>query len=143
MWRELIQSLFTDARFGEPAAADGIARLEHELRVALPLELRDLLEETNGVHANYSTPLVWSVAAIVDENRAFRSNKDFVELYLPFDDLLFFGADGGGNQFAYRILGGRIPETSWIYRWDHEDDSRQWFAADLRDYFRRYGDSIK
>lgn len=99
MWRELIRSLFADAKFREPAKTGDIARAGRELGVALPAELADL--------------------------------------YISFDDLLFFGADGGGDQFAYRILDGGIPETSGVYRWNHETDSRHGFAADLRDYFRR------
>ena len=139
MWRELIGSLFADAKFREPAKADHIARVERELGVALPTELAGLLAETDGVSANYSAPLVWSVDEIVEQNRFFRSNADFADLSISFDDLLFFGADGGGDQFAYPILDGRIPETSGVYRWNHETDARDGFASDLKDYFRRSG----
>jgi hypothetical protein len=34
-------------------------------------------------------------------------------------------------------LAGHIRDTSWIYKWDHELDSRQWFAHGLKDYFER------
>jgi hypothetical protein len=74
---------------------------------------------------------------LIAQNRLFRENADFAELYMPFDSLLFFGAEGNGDQFGYRILGGQIRPTSFIYEWDHESDDRVWFATDLADYFRR------
>ena len=44
---------------------------------------------------------------------------------------------GNSDHFGYRILGGQIRDTSFIYEWDHESDDRVWFATDLEDYFRR------
>jgi hypothetical protein len=137
VWRERILRAFADAKFTQPATSDQIAEAERQLEVRLPDELKGLLRESNGVSANYSSPFLWSVDEIVEQNRMFRANTDFAELYMPFDCLLFFGADGGGDQFAYRILAGTIPDTSWIYRWCHENDSRHWFASNLHDYFVR------
>jgi hypothetical protein len=56
---------------------------------------------------------------------------------MPFDHLLFFGAEGNSDLFAYRILNGVIPPTSWIYERDHESDNREWFAHGLKDYLER------
>ena len=137
MWRERIGALFGDARFSAPAKDDEIRRIERDLTLALPAELKALLQETNGVAANSGSPLVWPAGELVEQNRLFRTNPEFADLYLPFDSLLFFGADGNGDQFAYRILRDRVPETSGIYKWDHESDNRTWFASDLNDYFRR------
>lgn len=137
MWRELISGLFADAKFGAPATSSAVERAEAELQISLPDELRSLLLETNGVMAHYSSPFVWPVEKIVTENRLFRANTDFAELYMPFDPLLFFGDEGNGDHFGYRILRGEIRPTSFIYEWDHESDDRVWFATDLPDYFRR------
>ncbi len=137
MWRSLISGLFADAKFFAPATTSELERAETELQISFPDELRSLLLETNGVAAHYSSPLVWPVEEIVTQNRLFRENADFVQLYMPFNSLLFFGGEGNGDQFAYRILGGRIRATSFIYEWDHESDGRVWFATDLPDYFRR------
>ena len=137
MWRELISGLFADAKFSLPATASELERAEAELRIAFPDELRSLLLETNGVMAYYSSPLVWPVEEIVTQNRFFRANPDFAELYMPFDSLLLFGAEGNSDHFGYSILGGKIRLSSFIYEWDHESDSRVWFATDLPDYFRR------
>src|SRR5688500_6788972 len=116
-WRELIGNAFQDATFYIPASAREIGHAERELGVALPAELRQLLRETNGVSANYSAPLVWPVDEIVAQNRHFRSSRAFARLYAPFTDLLFFGAEGNGDQFAYRVLEGRVADTS-VYEWD-------------------------
>ncbi len=137
MWRDSISRLFADAIFQPPATATATQQLEDGLQLRLPRDLRSLLLESNGVAAHCSTPLVWSAEEMLEQNRSLRQNSEFVELYMPFNSLLFFGADGGGDQFAYRILGGRIRDTSGIYRWDHESDNRIWFAQDLEDYFQR------
>ncbi len=137
MWRELISGLFTDAKFRAPVTASDLARAEAELRIAFPDELRSLLLETNGVSAYYSSPLVWPVEEIVTQNRFFRANPDFAELYMPFDSLLLFGAEGNSDHFGYSILGGQIRLSSFIYEWDHESDSRVWFATDLPEYLRK------
>jgi hypothetical protein len=137
MWRDLISGLFADAKFRAPATTAELEVAETELQISFPGELRSLLLETNGVAAHYSTPVVWPVDEMITQNRMFRHNAGFAELYMPFDSLLFFGDGGNGDHFGYRILGGQIRATSFIYEWDHEGDDRVWFATDLPDYFRR------
>jgi hypothetical protein len=142
MWRELIGSAFTDAKFYIPASDREIGHAEREVGIEFPAELRQLLMETNGASANYSAPLVWSVDEIIAQNRHVRSSADFAKLYQPFTDLFFFGAEGNGDQFAYRVVEGRVSETT-IYEWDHETDVRDVFAVDLRDYVRRIAASVE
>lgn len=137
MWRELISGLFADAKFRAPATASELKRAERELQISLPDELKSLLLETDGVSANYSSPLVWPVEEIVTQNRFFRANPDFAELYMPFDSLLLFGAEGNSDHFGYSILGGQIRLSSFIFEWEHESDGRVWFATDLPEYFRK------
>ena len=136
MWRELVSRLFHDARFRSPATADELQEIESTVGLTLPTDLRSFLLESNGVAAHYSAPLVWSAAEMIEQNLLFRGNPDFRDLYMPFDALFFFGAEGNGDQFAYRILNGQIREAS-IYEWNHESDNREWFAHDLKDYFAR------
>ena len=57
-------------------------------------------------------------------------------LYWSFDQILFVGEEGSGDFFGYRLLPGD-EERNDIYRWEHEDDSRSWFALSLSDYFTR------
>jgi len=142
MWRELIGSAFTDAKFYIPASDREIGHAEREVGIEFPAELRQLLMETNGASANFSAPLVWSVDEIIAQNRHVRSSADFARLYQPFTDLLFFGAEGNGDQFAYRVAEGRVSDTT-IYEWDHETDARTQFAVGLADYVRRIAASVE
>jgi hypothetical protein len=137
MWRELAAGLFDDAKFSEPASPAAIEKAERELGVVLPGDLKALLAESNGLSAYFGTDFIWSVEEIAAKNDLFRTDADFKQLYMSFDSLLFFGDAGNGDQFAYRILDGQITDTSWIFKWVHEDDNREWFARDLEDFFRR------
>lgn len=141
-WRELIRTAFPDARFYIPASAREIGHAERELGIELHGDVRQLLLETNGVAANHGAPLVWPVEEIIAQNRHFRSSREFARLYAPFTDLLFFGAEGNGDQFAYRVEEGRIVDPS-IHEWDHETDQRIRFASDLREYISRIAATVE
>jgi len=136
-WRSLIASLAADAEFAAGASAAQIAATEEGIGVSLPGDLRSLLLESDGVQADFGVDVIWSCAELAKQNIEFRSFEDFRELYMPFDNLLFIGADGGGDQFAYAIAAdGRIPNKD-IYRWDHETDGRVWFSGRLTQYLER------
>jgi|SRR5687768_3922134 len=141
-WRELIGNAFPDAKFYVAASAREIGHAERELGIEFPGDLRQMLLETNGVAANHGAPLVWPVEEIIAQNRHFRSSREFARLYAPFTDLLFFGAEGNGDQFAYRVQEGRIADPA-ILEWDHETDARVRFASDLKDYISRIAAAIE
>ena len=98
----------------------------------MPEVLHDLLLECDGLTA-WSAEYVWSARQILEMDGEFRSNQEFEHLYLPFDGLMFFGGNGGGDQFAFVDRGGR----SDVFVWEHEDDSRRWIANDLEDFLNR------
>ncbi|MFI8326889.1 SMI1/KNR4 family protein [Streptomyces sp. NPDC085529] len=133
MWREAALEAFPGAGFRSPAQVGALAEAEHRLERGLPAELRQLLLESNGVIGHTAVDTVWSVERIVDQNLLFRSDSSFAQLYMPFDALLFFGDNGGGDQFAFV----QTPERPDIFVWEHETDSRRWVARDLRDYLGR------
>jgi hypothetical protein len=135
-WRALVRRLANGCEFSPPATPVQLAAAERTLGVVLPDDLRELLAETNGIVGPAGSGLIWPVQRIEADNTAFRANLDFRDLYMPFDPLLFFGDQGGGDQFAFRILAGTV-QTPDVYEWVHENDSRQWFAGDLRDYLAR------
>ncbi|MFE3250709.1 SMI1/KNR4 family protein [Streptomyces sp. NPDC059209] len=110
-----------------------LADAEHRLGSELPAELRQLLQESNGIIGHTAVDAVWPVEQIVEQNLLFRSDSSFAELYMPFDALLFFGDNGGGDQFACV----QTPRRPDIFVWEHETDSRRWAARDLRDYLNR------
>jgi hypothetical protein len=135
-WKRLVKKAASDAEFASPASNSQIVAAEQALRIQLPSDLRELLLEFDGVIAHYSG-IVWSSSEIQKQNLMFRANKDFKELYMPFDHLLFFGADCGGDQFAFAIhADGQIHKHD-IFRWKHETDERVWAANSLQIFFER------
>lgn len=135
MWKDLIGGLYADAEFAPPASGTEIDQIERQLGQLVPDELRDLLRHTNGVHAEWGSGLVWPVREIIDQNVMFRRDAEFAELYTPFDQLMFFGDNGGGDQFGYVPLPS--GHSTGVYVWDHESDDRKWVAGSLTSYLQR------
>ncbi len=133
MWKEAARAAWPDAEFAPPVAPAALTDAERRLGCGLPAELTGLLRETDGVVGPYGVDTVWPLERIVEQNLRFRSDHSLAELYMPFDALLFFGDNGGGDQFAFV----RTPPRPDVFVWEHEDDSRRWAARDLRDYLRR------
>lgn len=120
-----------------PATENRIAAAEQALGVRFPAPLRELLLETDGITDEYGSQVIWPVAEIERQNRHFRMNPGFRDLYMPFDNLLLFGADSGGDHFAFAIhADGRIHKRD-VYRWEHETDARSWFAGRLERFLER------
>ena len=135
-WKELVANSTRDAEFGPTADENQLAIAERDLGVPLPQSLREFLLEADGLMGRYSQ-VIWPAADVARRNREFRTEPGFRRLYMPFDHLLFFGQDGGGDQFAYAIhANGEIRKRD-IYRWDHETDARLWFAAHLEQFLER------
>lgn len=136
VWRDRISSWTSNARFALPASDEDLGAAEVALGGPLPVQLREVLAESNGVWGEYDLGLVWPVDRIVSDNAMFRSNPDFASLYMPFDALLFFADAGNGDQFAFPCR----PRRDEIFVWNHEDDSRTWVAGSLRQYLQRWLD---
>ncbi|WTB91425.1 SMI1/KNR4 family protein [Streptomyces cellulosae] len=96
--------------------------------------MADVLRKNGGgVVDAYGTDVVWPLERIVEENLSFWSGEAFAGLYMPFDPLLFFGDNGGGDQFALVVR----PERDDVFVWEHETDSRVWVAGTIDEYLRR------
>jgi hypothetical protein len=103
-WKKYFASLQSDCQFAPPASESQLIDVEQALGCGLPMLLREFLLEADGAGVSrYNFPIIWSSAEIQKQNREFRTYAGFRELYMPFDHLLFFAADGGGDQFAYAI----------------------------------------
>ncbi|KUP07171.1 cell wall assembly protein [Bacillus coahuilensis p1.1.43] len=134
MWKEYIISISKDHHFKEPATNNEMELVQKELNVQMPKELADLFKETNGVFDNWNCPLIWSTSQISKDNKFFRNFEDYSDIYMPFENLFFFSDAGNGDLFCYSIVkNGTIDKTD-IYVWNHEDDSRTWVAASLKDF---------
>jgi SMI1-KNR4 cell-wall len=136
MWKELIDRLGEGCEFLPPTRPETIREAQGKLSIMFPADLRDLLLEANGIWAPGGNGLIWTVDRIVKDNTEFRTYPDFRTLYMPFDHLLFFGDDGSGDQFAFRILAGAVNDQG-VFRWCHETDAREWSAGDMPDYLAR------
>lgn len=110
-----------------------LADAQRRIGRGLPAELRQLLLESDGIIGHTAVDTVWPVERIAERNLFFRSDRSYAQLYMPFDALLFFGDNGGGDQFAFV----QTPQRADIFVWEHETDSRRWVAGDLRDYLDR------
>jgi hypothetical protein len=132
MWREFIQTLEPSATFFPPATELQLAKLETTFNVVLPDELKHLLLESNGV-LEYGFRFIWSIEEIIEENRDKRTNAVYSDIFMPFDNLLFFSDAGNGDQFAFPVVQGRIKRPR-VFAWDHENDSRTWVAESLKSY---------
>ncbi|MBC2875461.1 MULTISPECIES: SMI1/KNR4 family protein [Streptomyces] len=133
MWRQAVLDDFPEAGFREPVHEAEIAAAEKRLQRAIPAELRQLFLESDGVLGHSRVDTVWPLEQVVEQNLSFWSDDSLARLYMPFDALLFFGDNGGGDRFAFV----RKPERPDVFVWDHENDSRMWVAGDLRDYLGR------
>ncbi|MFE0087493.1 SMI1/KNR4 family protein [Streptomyces sp. NPDC058991] len=133
MWKEAAAEALPDVEFRAAVDATALAEAERRLGRSLPSQLTALLMETDGMVGEYGTDVVWSLDRIVEQNLLFWSPNTFPGLYMPFDPLLFFGDNSGGDQFAFVL----VPERPDIFVWDHETDSRLWAAGELADYLQR------
>jgi hypothetical protein len=95
----------------------------------LPAQLREILSKSAA--SRRARAVIWPIDEIERQNKLFRADEGFRSIYMPFDHLLFFGADAGGDQFAYAIQpNGKIRKKD-VYRWEHGTDARSWFAMRL------------
>lgn len=128
MWHELILRLAPEVEAADPAPVSAVDAIESGLGQGIPEDLRALLLEFNGALDIYGTDIVWTAERILEDNSAFRGNPAFVDLYSSFDDMVFFGDNGGGDQFAFTR--GR----DGVFVWDHETDERYRVADSLEQY---------
>lgn len=121
---ELAAEAYPEARFAAPAPGPAIDDIECRLGQRVPSDLRELLLETDGVLGEFSLDAVWTAGRIAHDNASFRSNPEFARLYRPFDTLLFFGDNGGGDQFAF------VPADpgAGVVVWEHGTDRRRTVA---------------
>jgi hypothetical protein len=132
MWLDLAMAAYPQARFAPPVSAEAIDDIER-LGLSVPADLRALLLETDGLLGEFLVEVVWTAKRIAEDNVSFRADASFAELYRPFDALLFFADNGGGDQFAFMA---DDPQAG-VMVWEHETDVRRKVADDLADYLRK------
>ena len=114
MYLELVNEFRTTRKHGgdikprPPASMAEISHAEQRIGIQFPQELRDLLLEMDG-----DCDLFLSLDDIIKCN-AYPYSENY-----PIGSLLFFGADGSGNLFAYKVE-EKEAKCGEIYLWDHE-----------------------
>ena len=134
-WVELVREVDPAATFGDPVDEAALHACEVALAHPLSVDLTALLRETDGVGTAYGDSSLWTLRRIHEENTWIRTDEQYAELYLPFDDLCFFDDAGNGDWYGF-VPRREAHGLHDIYRWDHEDDSRAWVAPDLETYIR-------
>jgi hypothetical protein len=133
-WRDKIKICMPQAIVRPPSTKEQIAAAEAQLGAVFPADLVEILLEMDGIDGLYSYP-VCSVERIVHMNREYRS-ADYLTDCAPFDNLLFFGDTGNGDDFAFSISQTRAPRA--VLMRDHEEDSRDEYASGLTEFLIRY-----
>jgi len=124
-----------------PVPPDAIAAAEAALGCALPDDLKQFYADTDGVVANYGANLIMPLRTALEENETLRNSQDFRDLYMPFNHMLVFGNAGNGDLFFIPIRGdGSLAPNVFI--WDHESDSRSYFANSIKDFFIRHATNV-
>ncbi|MEU8888991.1 SMI1/KNR4 family protein [Streptomyces sp. NPDC048442] len=136
MWREIAEQ-FPGAGLCEPTTLDSLMDIGKQLGQSIPQSLQEFLLESDGMVTKYGVDTIWKAERILAENVMFRSDEQFRSLYMPFDPLIFFGDNGGGDNFAFV----RTPERDDVFVWDHETDSRSWISASLEGFLRSFLES--
>jgi hypothetical protein len=133
MWREIISMVEPKAIFFIGATESQVVAFERAIHVTLPDDLKNLLQESNGVRGEFGLRLIWSIEETSQHNLEMRHNLPFISDYMSFDHLVFFADAGNGDRFAFGIIQGAVKRPD-IFVWDHENDSRSWVAPSLRHY---------
>lgn len=105
----------------------------------LPPELEELYRQSNGVdelsNKRIISEFIWTVDKVIQSNKEYRKNPDFKELYMSFDQLLFFSDAGNGDLFGFITLNGKFDRSD-VFVWNHETDSRSWIAPNLATFVK-------
>ena len=129
-WRALLDG--TRLRLTDPADPMGMRAVEDELGHPLSLGLRDLYLRSNGILDEWGYAYVLPVEDLVRRRDELR--EPWAATFAGFDDLFVVGQFGNGDLLMHPVNAGRPAET--LMRWDHEDDRREYFAADLAEAVR-------
>lgn len=135
MWIKKISQFSDRYQFSSPANPADVEECERKLGTRFHDSFRELFSETNGIlETNAELQLVWTIDEILKENTFYRTDAIQKSIYMPFDNLVFFGGAGNGDLFALTITADLTCRKE-VFVWNHEDDSRTWAAPDLLTFF--------
>ena len=145
-WKELVKNIQIPQKdlnytFNPPVSLNTLEFLKTPFAFSkLPQTLEELYLQTNGICENLEDMpigyLIWPIERTIETNTEVRTQPYFTEIYQSFDQWLFFSDAGNGDMFGFLNTQGKF-ETSNIFRWDHEDDSRTKVAPDLQTFIEQ------
>ena len=146
MWRKFFASYELPCFFGEPASPEAVSLMEQALSVVLPLDLRALLLEMDGVSIrpaffNDSENEEDCLQVICSLNEIQRENEEtylWENTHKPAiagsDNLLFFASEPNGDPIGYTVVNGKVVGPELIVM-SHEDyGDRRVQCASLQEY---------
>ena len=141
MYKEFIEGFIRGHRWATlqaPCPENKIEEAERYVGFAFPDELKNLLRETDG--DNWLLMSADQIMQRVKLNReiladAFDDEDEFNE---KVDRHIFFGSNGCGDHYCYRILPNGEADTSAIYIWEHELFETRKVAKDIPDLIAKY-----
>jgi len=116
-WR-LLQECDSRVRLQPAATKQPIAQLRRYAGGTLPDTLEEFLRHSNGLFFD-ADAIVFPTDRIIRETEKMRQEEGC----MPIDHLLFIGALGDGDMFAF----GKAKSGEWlrdVFWWEHETDSR-------------------
>ena len=130
-----LNEFFTEGRFSPPASEEQIAEVEKILSVKLPIQLRELLLESNGFRENlgnskYLLSLIDEdfIGSIVSTTKFMWSEVTMVNLK-PF---IFFGYSSGDEAWGIRI---NEPHDIIAYH-HHMEDEYEELGSSILDIYK-------
>ncbi|OQP58131.1 hypothetical protein A3860_07335 [Niastella vici] len=125
-----------ELRFNSPVPESRLIELKEQFGLTqLPFELEQFYRQTNGIdeyiYVEKIGEFIWSIDRVIETNKFNRNSPRYKDIYKSFDDLLFFSDAGNGDLFGFETLNGKF-ERSDVYVWNHENDSREWIAPNMK-----------
>jgi hypothetical protein len=130
-WHELAAE--ANLRLTPPPRQEAVREAEQKLGCHFASSLRSCYQQTDAVTDEWGYAYILPVADLVQQNQQLRTQ--YRDLYMSFDDLIAFGQLGNGDLFFQPLA---PPGNDNVFVWDHEDDSRRWYATDVADAIRRF-----
>ena len=132
-----LEEVYKDVKYHCPMLTSELSNAEEKLLCRLNIQLVELLTYANGIKGEYDLPIIYSLDEIVNCNINFRTNSAFIDIYNPFDDVLFFLDAGNGDYFGFEIEDNLCKNQ--VIVWNHENDSRTNIVKDLFTFLIEWG----
>lgn len=106
---------------------------QEKLNKNFPNELKNFYLISNGL-SEYMTEigkigeLIWNIDRLVEENCSYQNAKLYQDIYKSFENILFFGDAGNGDNFGYLV------PNNIIISWNHENDERVIISSSLKEF---------